>query len=490
MNSDSGAGLLHRLTSADAARGWQTPVDDARLRQDLEPNDLATMPPPVKQYGEGLPRIPLPRQLPELAVSATAVLAGQLPPAQSLDSAQPLDPAQPLDIAQLGRVLYLGAGVVRTSQRPWGQALFRAAGSAGGRFPLEVYASTRSVAGMPDGVHWYDPVNHALVQIGPPAEGERSTLVVTGVPWRTGWRYAERGWRHLYWDAGTLCAQLFAASDAAGLRPRLRSTFPDAEVGELVGADGVHEFPLVLLSFGDGPPAIRPTGTATPGRLPAVEFPQCTAAQRAGDGTRLGEPWPAGAALENAPPSASLDEVILRRGSQRRMDRQASVSRPVLEWSMRAALLGIDLPHWVVVHAVDGIRPGVYRWPHLDRPVRAGELRDELAWICMDQALAGEAAYVAIAAVRSEDIDDRGYRAAQLAAGLVEGRLHLAAYALGVTATGMTFYDSEVPALLGEDGLTALLFTCVGVGEYASKAGGRPGAPIEVRQVMPRFTDE
>ena len=60
-------------------------------------------------------------------------------------------------------VLFLAAGVVRTSQRrgrpTW---LFRAAGSAGGRFPLEVYVAHAGVDGLADGVHWYDPVDHAL----------------------------------------------------------------------------------------------------------------------------------------------------------------------------------------------------------------------------------------------------------------------------------------------------------------------------------------
>jgi hypothetical protein len=36
--------------------------------------------------------------------------------------------------------------------------------------------------------------------------------------------------------------------------------------------------------------------------------------------------------------------------------------------------------------------------------------------------------------------------------------------------------DSEVPSLLGEP-LNALLFTCVGVPEYAAAAGGPPGGP-------------
>jgi SagB-type dehydrogenase family enzyme len=477
VDLDSGAGLLHRLTSYDPNREWDVPADDPRIRHDIVPNDLATLPPPVKTYPDGLPSIALPRDLPDPGVSATAVLAGAV------------SPAQPLDAAQLGRVLFLGAGIVRTSERNGRRHLYRASGSAGARFPLEVYASTRGVAGVPDGVHWYDAVRHALVQIAPSATGDVTTLVVTGVPWRTGWRYAERGWRHLYWDAGTLLSQLSAALASAGFTPRLRSLFPDGSVRELVGADGVHEYPLALLSFGDGEPAIRSTGPATVGELPPVELPLCTEAQRAGERDELGEPWPEGDLLTEVPSSDSLDEVIRRRGSQRRMDRSRTLPRPMLEWPMAAAMRGVAVPHWVAVHGVDDVEPGIYRWSELSTPVRMGDLRDELARVCLDQYLAAEAAYVAIAAAPLTTLDDRSYRDAQLAAGLVEGRLHLAAYALGASATGMTFLDSEVPVLLREDDIATLLFTCVGVPEYESRAGGGPGAPVEVRQVVPRLGD-
>jgi SagB-type dehydrogenase family enzyme len=477
VDLESGAGLLHRLTSYVPDREWDVPFDDPRVRHDLVPNDLDTIPPPVKAYDADLPVVRLPRDLRSPDVPATDVLAGC--------SGPPL----PLDAAQLGRVLFLGAGVVRTAERDGRRTLFRASGSAGARFPLEVYASTRGVDGVPDGVHWYDPIEHALVQVGPGASGDATTLVVTGIPWRTGWRYAERGWRHLYWDAGTLLSQLSAAAVTAGLGPALRTLFPDTAVASLVGADGVHEHPLALLTFGSGSPAIEAGGSATRGRLPEVEFPLCTAAQHAGYRDVLGLPWPAGPILPDAPPSAPLDEVVLRRGSQRRMDRSRTLPQGALDWPLAAALRAVDVPHWVAVHGVDGVEPGVYRWwPDLSSPVRPGAMRDEIVRVCLDQSLAGDAAYVVIAATPSDALDDRTYRDAQLAAGLVEGRLHLAAYALGAGASGMTFLDSEVPALLGEPGdLTALLFTCVGVPEYASRAGGGPGAPVTVRPVQPRL---
>src|SRR5581483_11164875 len=202
----------------------------------------------------------------------------------------------------------------------------------------------------------------------------------------------------------------------------------------LVGADGVHEYPLALLSLVDGDPAVVPAGPAATGDLPAVEFPLCTAAQRAGERAVLGTPWPDGPGLADAPDSASVDEVVLTRGSQRRMDPERSLPRAALDWPLRAALRGIAVPHWVVVHAVDGVAPGVYRWPDLEQPVRAGDLREELLRVCLGQGLGSDAAYVVIGAVPPDGLDDRGYRDAQLAAGMVEGRLHLAAYALGAGA--------------------------------------------------------
>ena len=107
--------------------------------------------------------------------------------------------------------------------------LFRAAGSAGARFPLELYVAVPAPAaseGLLAGVHWYDPVEHALVTMGPVPSGDAAAVVVTGIPWRTGWRYRERGFRHIYWDAGTMLSQLLAVADSGGLSGRPAPRLP------------------------------------------------------------------------------------------------------------------------------------------------------------------------------------------------------------------------------------------------------------------------
>src|SRR5207247_7583513 len=139
-----------------------------------------------------------------------------------------------------------------------------------------------------------------------------------GVPWRTGWRYRERGYRHIYWDAGTMLAQLLALADSVDLPARLYTRFPDADVAALTGADRVHEFPVAVVALDDAPPALDPAGPAAHGEVDAapLEFPLVTAAQRAGESGRLGRPWERGHPVRvpvlAGPP---VESVIAARGS-------------------------------------------------------------------------------------------------------------------------------------------------------------------------------
>ena len=153
---------LHRLNSYEPGRAWDAPVNDPRILQGLKTNDFERNTPFVKQYATTLPRIPLPREFLPTPDSVLAVLAGTAHPA-----------ATALDLTGLGRLLHLSAGVVRTRTFENGFVHpFRASGSAGARFPLELYVAVPE-GGILPGVHWYDPVEHALVQVGP---APRTTL--------------------------------------------------------------------------------------------------------------------------------------------------------------------------------------------------------------------------------------------------------------------------------------------------------------------------
>jgi len=129
----------------------------------------------------------------------------------------------------------------------------------------------------------------------------------------------------------------------------------------------------------------------------------------------------------------------------------------------------VDL--YLNVHAVTGLEPGAYaydRAAHGLVPLRAGDVREASAFLCLDQALGGTSSatvfFLADLARVLERWGNRGYRLANLEAGLIGGRLYLGAYGQRFGASGLTFYDRAVvdffsPHAAGKD---AIFVTALG----------------------------
>jgi nitroreductase len=414
-----------------------------------------------------------------------------------------------LDVAALGRLLFLSGGVVRSLEVGGRPMWFRAAGSAGNLSPLELYVVTGDIPGLVAGVYHYEPVEHGLTRLADVSAGTPPALVVTGVPWRTSWKYRERGFRHLWWDAGTMLAQTLAVAEESGWPARLELGFVDSEVAVLVGADGRREIPLAVAGL-LGPSDLPRSGAPPPppGFLAHdfVEFPLATGAYRAGQlvGADDVERWrrvaaatskanPAPGSDDWAPPG-HLGDVICRRGSSRAFDLDDVASNELLTggigWSTRAVRADFVAPgrtlleHNLIVNAVEDVAPGAYRWDVGGlAQLAAGDLRAVARHLCLDQPLGGDGAYTAfhcadVGAI-SSTLGDRGYRAALLEAGIVEGRLHLAAYSLDYGATGLTFYDDEVKRFFATP-VDPMLVTAVGKPPYRSRPGGFPRRPVRM----------
>jgi nitroreductase len=130
------------------------------------------------------------------------------------------------------------------------------------------------------------------------------------------------------------------------------------------------------------------------------------------------------------------------------------------------------------VHAVQGLPPGAYRWSQGEfQLLRGGAERGRTRSLCLGQDLGGDAAATIFHCAQLEPILDalgaRGYRAAQLEGGVAAERLQLAAFALGVGATGLTFLDDDVSAFLGTRA-APMLTVAVGVPAYRARPGRRP----------------
>lgn len=507
------AATLHRLTRHGSALNA---ADRGRLVA-FRPLDPSNRPAPFKRY-VGREPVPLAREFGLSSARAVDVVSGG--PAGVVEA--------PWDEKRLARLLFFSNGVSRTSRSAFGETTyFRTAMSAGNLHPVEIYVVCGDLDDVPAGVHHFAPLEFGLTELrrgdyrralaeaaaDPRITEAPVTLVVSGIPWRTGWKYGERGFRHLYWDAGTMLANLLVVEPSASVGVG----FVDNHVARLVGIDGVSEYPLALVvlhgSDAGENGAIPDTGAlealdlaVEPISRAPIEFPLVTAAQRDGDlpdraaverwhaaASSLGTP----AAVAVEPPRSASDDpietVILRRGSTRLM-RHETVRRELLTWALGAATRTVPggfasknatlLQHFVSVHDVADVAPGVYRWRG-DRlkQGREGQYRDLAAHLCYDQPLGGDSAYTVFHAADLDKVltalGSRGYRAAQLEAGIAAGRLALAAFTLDYGATGLTFYDEAVSQHFGTRA-ACMLVTSVGVPDYRNAPGGRPGAPTEL----------
>jgi SagB-type dehydrogenase family enzyme len=485
-----------------------TPASVRGSRHEL---DWSNKPPLYRSYA-GAPTLALPAPAP-LHRAALAAIATPMGPVTG-------DP-RVLDRRTLGTILFFAGGI--TGLHPSSGTDLRATASAGALYPNELYVVAGPLPDLEAGVYHYDPKAHALALLRSgdwrPAlasaaaddavRAARGTVVLTGILWRSAWKYGERGYRHLLWDGGMVLANLLAAADGAGLTARTLGAFVDGDVDRLVGADGRFEKSLALVPLGVAtapmgappPPPDIPALSVRPSPPSAAprDHPEALryhAASRLADATavralRSAKPapatWPTTDSLRGLPAPASargdpgVDAVIRRRRSARRFARRPIAGAElaaVLErtthsasadfLSTRPTLLEI----FVIVNAVDGIPPGSYRY---DRkrdglvPLASGDFRSVAGFLCLDQALARDASavlfYLSDLDAIGRAFGERGYRFAEMEAGLLAGRAYLAAYATGRGATGLTFYDDEVRRFFSPPaaGLEALLVVAVGV---------------------------
>lgn len=470
--------------------------------------DWERKPDPFKRY-RGLRRTSLPR-------------LDRFPPVPTPEALRP-GPGREAKVsaAVLGSLLWLGAGAHRRRRFGEEEVLFRTYASAGALYPNEVYAAVGDLDGLPAGCYHLDPAEPALTRLrdrdprphlaraagGLPAVAEAQAIVVlSGIPWRSGWKYGERGYRHLWWDGGMIVANLLAAASAVGVPAAMVTGFVDADLEALLGLHPPREVPLSLVALGRGRPvepaddAPEPAGLeVAPGSAGEEEFPL---AREAHDAGRLRDPEEVRAWRE-APPEAAaaprpdsprpslgeardpIDRVILRRGSARGFvpsTMPSDVLGAILEAGAGVPASDVAPPPahtFVAAHAVEDLPSGSYRFRdgRLES-LREGEFRRKAAFLCLEQRLGGEGAATTFLLGELEAAlgawGDRGYRVLQLAAGVGAGRMYLAAYGLGWGASGLTFYDDEVTRFFEPAAARMEPLLVVAVGESVGRSDLRP----------------
>ena len=191
--------------------------------------------------------------------------------------------SQAMPLATLSTLLGGMYGVTRMTPIQGGvSALLRTAPSAGGLFPLEIYALTRDVGGLLDGIHHYAVRTHSLemMSMGSFFDEQQSFLLVApfvrqanvivftaAVFDRTQKKYGPRGYRYVLLEAGHAAQNLCLVATEQGLGSLCIGGFFDAKLNHFLGFDGVHEAVLYGVAIGYPEDAAGPEG----GNFPSLD---------------------------------------------------------------------------------------------------------------------------------------------------------------------------------------------------------------------------
>ncbi|MDH3604370.1 MAG: SagB/ThcOx family dehydrogenase, partial [Candidatus Tectomicrobia bacterium] len=165
--------------------------------------------------------------------------------------------------------------------------------------------------------------------------------------------------------------------------------------------------------------------------------------------------------LEEDVATDELEAVIRRRGSARQFEQRditlSELSNVLIRSTqdIPADFAASPGPHlndmYLLVHAVTGLPPGAYVYHPQEETLellQENDYRQEAAMLALGQELAADASvnvyFLCDLTLVLEHYGNRGYRIAQLEAGLLAGRMYLAAYTQGLGATGLTFFDEDV----------------------------------------------
>lgn len=183
---------------------------------------------------------------------------------------QPKTGEPAVDIAwwsRLSRFLINSYGLTAKMPTATGDTFYlRAAPSAGGLYPAELYLISRGNSYLPAGLYNYQARTHSLWRYWddhvwqdlqaacfwhPALEATQMAVVISAVFYRSVWRYQDRAYRRIFLDSGHLIGNLELAGAATDFRPHLIGGFADESLNNLLYLDTVDEGVLAVLALAD-----------------------------------------------------------------------------------------------------------------------------------------------------------------------------------------------------------------------------------------------
>lgn len=166
-----------------------------------------------------------------------------------------------VSLQSLASLLWAANGLTGTD----GGFNHRTTPSAGALYPLEIYLVAFRVDGLAPGVYHYDPhdstlrrqsagdFSSQLLRAGLQQRSLASPPCAIGISacfGRTTDKYADRGYRYVYMEAGAAFQNVSLMATSLGLGTVVIGAFDDGALNDLLGVDGTTEAALALMPIG------------------------------------------------------------------------------------------------------------------------------------------------------------------------------------------------------------------------------------------------
>jgi len=368
------------------------------------------------------------------------------------------------------------------------------------------------------------------------------SIIFSSFAWRNAWKYQARSYRHWFWDCGVIVANLLATTASMKLPTKLIMGYVDDIVDRLLCLETLKEASIVIAPIGIGscPKSDSKGNNNIQKEITELPIPKILPLSQRGDidypdiwhmnqnskilDREEVESWISKQQLEQrnqsldveniaepildrkdmssdtgAPTKMTIGEVILRRGSTRRFDNHSSIPLSTLYSILDSSTRGVPMDvftnegvmssvidTYFIANNVAGLEPGAY---FFNRNLKAFDLlkrnasRQISGYLCLGQSLFSDASAVMFLMADLhkvlDDLGNRGYRVAQLEAGIIAGKIYLSSYAHSIGASGTTFFDDAVTEFFGPHAANKSTMIAMGVGVPGYKA--RPGTVLPVR---------
>ncbi len=429
-------------------------------------------------------------------------------------------------LSKLSTLLYFSNGI--TAVVPYMDKPFymRANPSAGGLYPTEVYVCASGYEGLDDGIYNHQVLKQSLALLHqtdvkealkkatfehPAVAQSKLFLILTGVFFRSSWRYQDRAYRRVCLDTGHILGNMDVLSKSCDLKPVLIGGFNDSLVNELLGLDETEEQALVVIALPEVSLNIDSNSqTVLPSRLDNQNI-------TTPEGSRLIQLHNR-SRIDNfvSVPNIKLDNVeekfkfsskdsfdpkiknfkwkntlfstILKRRSTRAFSGEQITKQElgsILKFAYKPECFekeNLDpspsyfdlslIQTFIAINNVNGLEDGCYYYSssgHYLRQVRFKNFRDEIYYLCLGQDLGYKASAVIFhTSALSKAVfkyGERAYRYLHMDAGHLGQRINLAAVNLDLGVSGIGgFFDDQVNDILGIPETEAVIYiTTLGV---------------------------